>query len=457
MKVLVIGIDGASPLLVEKWIEDLPTFRKIKKQGWFGTSVPPVPAQTPVAWTTFMTGKNPGKHGVFSFITRRRGTYERQIADPTMIRSKTLWSLLGERGKRTGLVNVPMSDVEKLEGFIVPGFLSRTEGIPYPQHVREAVEERFGKEPLVGDVETEVLKNMKLNPERFFERVHQITDKTAQFSRFLAQREDWDFFMTVFMGADRVQHFFWRHVDPAHQKYEENQFTELVKEYYVKIDSLVDEFLGLADEETLTIVLSDHGFCPVNKELVVNNYLKTLGFLNTKDGKVSPEESKAVSYGYGDIWINVKGREPHGKVAFGEEYEAIRDKIIEGLREARVNGEAPIKDVRRREAIYSGDQLESGPDLVAIFKPGWQAARHPEIMKQHEEPYVNSAPMWSGGHDGTHDPADVHGILGLMGSDLQGPEESSVHLSSLTPTILQLMDIPIPEDMDGRPMRFRSR
>lgn len=100
MKVLVIGIDGASPLLIERWIEELSTFRKIKTQGQLGLSVPPTPAQTPVAWTTFMTGKNPGKHSIFSFIMRKRGTYERQIAQPTMIKSKTLWRLLSERGKK---------------------------------------------------------------------------------------------------------------------------------------------------------------------------------------------------------------------------------------------------------------------------------------------------------------------------------------------------------------------
>jgi len=457
MKVLVVGIDGASPLLVERWIGDLPTFRRIKKEGWLGLSVPPMPAQTPVAWTTFMTGKNPGKHGVFSFITRKRGTYERQIADPRMIRSKTLWRLLGDGGKKGGLVNVPMSDVGQVRGFIVPGFLSQTEGIPHPEHVKKAIREEFGDEPLMGDVETEVLKNVNLDPDRFFERVNQITDKTAQMSQFLAQREDWDFFMTVFMGTDRVQHFFWRYVDPAHQKHEESRFTGLVKEYYVKIDGIVKEFLDLVDEETVMIVLSDHGFCPVHKELVVNNYLEALGFLKTRDGKVSPEGSEAVSYGYGDIWLNIEGREPHGMVAAGEEYEATRDLIIEGLRNVRVNGEAPIKDVKRREAVYHGNQLENGPDLVAMFRQGWQAARRPEIMKQHEKPYVNSNPMWSGGHDGTHDPADVPGIAGFIGPGVPKVRGASVRLSSLAPTILQLMGVPVPDDMDDRPLQILSR
>jgi len=454
MKVLVIGIDGASPLLIERWIEELPTFRKIKTQGHLGLSVPPTPAQTPVAWTTFMTGKNPGKHSIFSFIMRKRRTYERQIAQPTMIKSKTLWRLLSERGKKVGIINVPMSDVEQqLNGFVIPGFLSRTEGIPYPEHVKNTISQKFGIQRLAGDVETEILQNVKKEPIRFFERVNQITDETAQVSQFLAQKEDWDFFMTVFMGTDRIQHFFWRYIDPTHQKHEKNQFTNLIKEYYIKIDKIVKGFLDIADKNTLVIVLSDHGFCPVNKELVINNYLEELGFLKVKDGKVDLENSEAVSYGYGDIWLNVKDREPHGILKLGEEYEATRNAIIQGLKNLRINNEKPLRDIKKREEIYWGDNISIGPDLMAIFNVGWQAARHPEIMKrQVSNTYVNEEPRWSGGHDGTHDPLEVPGVFGVIGKEIVGPKNVTINLWDLAPTILNLMHIPIPEDMDGTPI-----
>ncbi|UCE96572.1 MAG: alkaline phosphatase family protein [Candidatus Bathyarchaeota archaeon] len=455
LKVLVIGIDGASPILVERWLEDLPTFQRIKKEGYFGISVPPTPAQTPVAWTTFMTGKNPGKHDIFSFIMRQRKTYERQIAQPAMIKSKTLWTLLCEKEKRVGIINVPMSDMKQVKGFIIPGFLAPTEGIPNPELIQKKLTRKFGIQRFIGDVETEVLLNVKKEPLRFFDRVNQITEETAQISLFLAEEENWDFFMTVLMGTDRIQHFFWRFIDPNHQKYKRNQFTELVREYYKKIDGILKKFLDIMDKETIMIVLSDHGFCPVHSELVINNYLEESGFLKIKNERIDLLKSKAVSYGYGDIWLNVKGREPQGLIESGKEYETTRNTIIQKLRELRFNSEKPFKDIKKREEIYWGNNLRNSPDLVAIFNLGWQAARRPEIMKKHpSRMYVNRNPRWSGGHDGTHDPVDVPGIIGFVGRNIHGPKEVMVHLQDMAPTILQIMDIPIPEDMDGQPMVF---
>lgn len=449
MKLLVIGVDGASPLLIKKWIDELPTFKRIKTDGYFGLSIPPIPAQTPVAWTTFLTGKNPGKHGIFSFMMREKGTYTRKMAQPTIIQSKTLSYFLNQRGKKVGIINVPMSDVGQFNGFVIPGFLSRTEGIPYPKYFKNLITQEFGITSLAGDIETEILQNVERAPVKFFKRANQITDDTARISHLLAQKADWDFFMTVFMGADRIQHFFWKNIDPNHPKYQNNQFTEMVKTFYMKLDRIVKSFLDLADKETLTMVLSDHGFCPVHREVFINNYLKECDFLEVKNNKVDLKNSQAISYGYGDIWLNVKNREPHGIIKPGEEYEKTRDAIIQNLKIIRINGETPFKDVRRREEIYWGENLSSGPDLLAILNPGWQAARHPEIITKQGSKYVNERPRWSGGHDGTHDPDDVPGIFGLIGKDVE-PKNQRVRLRDLGPTILNLMNAPIPPDMDGK-------
>lgn len=456
MKVLVLGFDGASPKLIDRWIENLPTFRTFKEEGIFGQTIPPIPAQTPVAWTTFMTGKNPGNHGIFSFAMRKRGTYEREIIGPEMVKSKTLWRVLSEEEKRVGVINVPMSDKEDVKGFIIPGFLSRSEGVPYPNSVRERIKQRFRVDRLLGDVETETLEKVESNPDLFFERVDQITDDTAEISLYLLQEERWNFFITVFMGMDRIHHFFWRHVDEAHPKYKESKYSKFVKDFYIKTDKIINDFLNSVEEDTLVMVISDHGFCPIHKEIIVNNYLEELGFLKIKNGKIDLEKSKAVSYGYGDIWLNMKGREPKGLVQTGEEYEATRNEIINELKKIRIDGEKPFKDVKKREELYWGNYLSEAPDLTIIFNIGHQAARRPEITSKNKlKRYMNDNPRWSGGHDGTHDPTDVPGIIEILGSGIPSGKEIKVHLWYVAPTILNLMNVPIPSDMDGKPLKLQ--
>jgi len=456
-RVLVLGFDGMSPQLVSRWIDYLPTFKMFQQKGIYGQTIPPTPAQTPVAWTTFMTGKNPGNHGIFSFAFRHAGSYERKIIEPEMLKSKTLWRLLSDAGRRVGVINVPMSDIEKIDGFVIPGFMSRSEGISSPQNVKEKIKTKFGIDRLNGDLEIDTLERAQSDPELFFERVNQITDEMAEISLYLLQQEKWDFFMVVFMGLDRVQHFFWKYVDPNHPKYEESRYDKLVKDFYIKIDKIVDRFLESVDEDTIVMMVSDHGFCAMHTEVIVNNYLEEQGFLTIKSEKVDIEKSKAISYGYGDIWLNVKRREPKGIIALGEEYETTRNQIIEYLKQVTIDGKKPIKDVKKREELWWGTYLNEAPDLSVIFNTGYQAARRPEIaVKNKLKRYANDNPRWSGGHDGTHDPEDVPGIIRIFGPRIPANKKIKIHLWDVAPTILNLMNAPVPPNMDGKVLEWHG-
>lgn len=451
MRVLVVGSDGMSPMLVEKWMEKLPTLRRIKREGVFGRTVPPIPAQTPVAWATFMTGVNPGKHGIFSFTARKVGTYERKVNTPDKIKVETLWKILSKHGKRVGVINVPMSRTEGLNGFIIPGFLAKREGIPYPSEVREKVEKRFGIKRFVGDVEIEVLQRVGGEPDSFFERVDEITDMQVDLSLFLLEEEDWDFFMTVFMGTDRIQHFFWRNVDENHPEYEKNEFTVRVEKYYQKMDKIVSMFLRSVDlNETLFMFLSDHGFCPVHSEVLVNCLLYKQGFAKRDvKGEVDVENSLAVAYEYGDIWLNLEGREPRGKLKF-KEYSGAVEKIRRYLEEIEIDGQKIVKRVVTRD-VYWGPYVSEAPDLMVLFKPGWQASRS-KSKKCKDGNCVARSERWSGGHDGTHDPRDVLGVLALLGCGTFSGLEVEVNLYDLAPTILNALGILVPNYMDGKPI-----
>jgi predicted AlkP superfamily phosphohydrolase/phosphomutase len=458
VRVLVIGIDGASPLLVDRWIDRLPNFRRFRDEGVLGPSVPPCPAQTPVAWTTFLTGQNPGRHGIFSFVTRRPGSYERSIARPDRIRSRTLFQVLSAHGKRLGAVNVPMSTYTDVNGVMIPGFLDRQEGQPQPARVAADLEARFGSTRLVGDVETEYLRGVRDDPDRFFARVDAITEQQRDVCLHLMAEEPWDLFMTVFMGGDRVQHFFWKHVDPQHPDHVRDVYSDRFEAYYRTLDRLLGEFLAQCPRDAVAVLVSDHGFCPVAHEVILNNYLADSGFAVAANGDVDHTRSRAVAYGYGDVWVNLKGREPHGVVAPGDEYEALRDAIVAALEAVTIDGTRPVKRVVKREVVYWGAHLDEAPDLVTVFQPGWQAARRPAIVAQRRDGrYVKDDPLWSGGHDGTHDPVDVPGILGFLGPRVdRGTLPATTHLWDVAPTILRIMGLPVPPDMDGAPLPLRD-
>ena len=457
-KVCVIGLDGASPLLISSWLDQLPTFRRFKDKGWWGYSIPPLPAQTPVAWTTFMTGKNPGKHGIFSFIQRNSGSYQRRIAAPSLIKTDTLWQILSTHRKRVGVINVPMSTYDRINGFMIPGFLDRQEGIPQPQSIHELIKRRFRVSTMPGDVETGVLAQARSNPDLLLNRIDEITELNAKISLYLLEHEPWDFFMTVFMGTDRIGHFFWNHIDPTHPNFTYHEFTERAKRYYRSIDKILAEFLKRIPPETLSILVSDHGFCPVTHEIFLNNYLQQKKYLHVQDEKVDLAHSLAVAYGYGDIWLNVRGREPSGIIQPGHEYQQIREEIIKSLQNIRINGETPIQQVVKREDVYWGPYVSEAADLIAIHNQNWQSARRPEILLQaNKGEYFRANPLWSGGHDGSHNPEEVPGILGFLGPSLNKQQSQlKARLWDVAPTILQYLDLPISQSMDGRPLALNS-
>ena len=449
--VSVIGLDGASPFLVNQWIDDLPTFQQFRDTGLWGHSIPPLPAQTPVAWTTFMTGKNPGKHGIFSFIQRQMGSYQRQIASPSAIKSDTLWQILSAHGKRVGVLNVPMSSYQDINGFMIPGFLDPHEGVPQPASLRKDIARHFQKHTIPGDLETEVLAQARSNPTLLLDRINEITDLNAEISLHLLEHEFWDFFMTVFMGTDRIGHFFWKYADPSHPMFQKHDFSTRVKQYYTRIDSILHRFIESVPPHTLIILVSDHGFCPVSREVFLNNYLQQLGYLRVTKDKIDVAASHAIAYGYGDIWLNVAGREPSGKVRQGTEYNHYRNQVIQFLEAIQIEDQKPIQKVVKREEIYWGPYVHEAADLIAIFHHQWQAARRPEIaLNMSTGGYYNPNPLWSGGHDGTHMPKDVPGILGFLGPNLDTQQPfNQAYLRDLAPTILTLLGVPIPQDMDG--------
>lgn len=503
-RVLVIGLDGATPDLLFPWANEgkLPHLADLINNGVSGSLRSTIPPITAPAWTSFMTGKNPGKHGLFHFIARPRQNYDYTPVNAKDNHAQTLWSILSESNKKVGVMQVPMTfPPEKVNGFIISGL--GTPGIDsnftYPMELREKLLEDF-KFKLHS---TEIY--MKNNEDTFLADLEETERKKEKIVRYLMKEYAWDFFMVVFMMTDIVQHFFWKYMDithPAHNVKEPEKYKNAILNCYQLMDNIIGNILSDIDEDTTVIIMSDHGFGPLCKEIHLNYWLKSLGLqkydgtysskielwllkrglsveriseLAKKNGlhgitKMLPKNikkkvpkrdalsainwqgTKAYSYGnLGFICINLRGREPEGIVP-QEEYEDIRNYIIkelQGLKDPE-SGKNIVETIFKREQLYIGPYVGDAPDLVVAMDMTYQE------IATFSELFVNSvgsieARDINRRRSGQH---RINGTFIMKGKNIkQNSKVENAEIIDLAPTILYNMGIPVPSDMDGKVLK----
>jgi predicted AlkP superfamily phosphohydrolase/phosphomutase len=499
-KILIIGLDGATFDLILPWIKNgkLPNFSFIMENGVYGELRSTIPILTPPAWSSFMTGKNPGKHGVMGFFSREKNGYGIKVTNSTHRRAKEIWTMLSENGKTVGMVNVPITyPPKKVNGFMITGMMTtppKSEDYTYPPFIREELEKIAGRrtlDPLFTYLESEGV---------FINEAFDSTEKLEKISLFFMEKYKPDFFMVVFNGTDYLQHRFWRHIDPEHPMYEAEKSGDYMKiffKYYQKTDEILGNFLKKANDKTTIIIMSDHGAGPLYKYIHVNSWLMQMGLLklnrkwttklkyfvyrlgfgpekiynsllsmrlgsipiktnrsNTKIraflnnffvsfSDVDWLHTKAYSMGSGLIYINVKGREPSGIVNPGLEYESLRKQIINKLYRLKDHetGESIIEKVYTKEEIYSGPYLDTMPDIVFIPKSGYMTFEEYEFA-------ANSVITQSEAVSSTH---KLNGILLMKSPGVKrGLCLQNAEITDIAPTVLYLLGLPIPEDMDGK-------
>lgn len=432
-KVVVIGPDGTPLSLISSLIAEgeLPNFARIFEGGSVRPMTSAIPAVSSVAWSCFMTGKNPGKHGIYGFLDRKPNSYDTYIPNSNVMRSETLWEILSRHGKRVVVMNVPVTyPPRRVNGILVAGFLSpRLEKATYPASVGEQLKSmgyRLDVDPW----------QARENKDKFLEDLYYTLDKRQEAMFHFMETEEWDFFMLQIMETDRLHHFLWEHWEKGDEKYAP-AFLKL----YHKIDGLLGRLYERLTEDTTLVVLSDHGFCTMKKEVFINRWLQDNGWLNfTKDppdslSDIHPD-SKAYSMDPGRIFVNLRGREPQGSVDAGREYEALRKELTDALSELREpeSGEPMIERVYKREEIYSGECYPEAPDLVAMPCRGY------DLKGSIKKAVLTEKGVINGAH--TYNDAMIY----IQGRDINKQE---VAIVDVMPTILRLMDVPIPRDVDG--------
>lgn len=497
-RVLIVGWDAATFDLIKPWMKAgyMPHTKRLLTEGAHRVLNSTIPTLSPVAWTSLITGKNPGRHGTFDFVKRRPGTYELQSVRNHLLSLGTLFHWVNQAGKRVGVINVPFTyPPEPIDGFMVSGMSGALEWeFTYPPELRQ---ELLAQGYLIDNP----IPYQDGNDQNYLEAALATTRKRAEVTQRLLQTKEWDLFMVVFMNIDQLLSFLWHHMDPTHPRHDPAlaHLSRGILELHQYLDTVLGQMIDLAGEDTTVIVASDHGIGPLYKEVFLNNWLQERGYLIRQEApsaqayrrmmrrlglsresiwrrigrartqafkrllpdrlrRLIPTEhpaladqvewsrTKAYSFGnIGQIYVNLIGREPDGIVHPGAEYESLLADLTRDLYKFTdpETGEKLVDVVYRKEELYDGPYLESAPDLNLIMK-NYSYITQMRREFAHSELIRPSLSM-SGFHR-------REGIFIARGLNIQHGEFLPTFIADVTPTVLYLMGLPIPDDMDGQVM-----
>lgn len=433
-RVVVVSIDGVPYSFMQQHIGNghFPNFKRFLERGDFKRMNSVQPTISSVAWSSYMTGKNPAKHNIFGFVDQKPGTHDIFIPTAVNLSSDTIWEIMSRAGKKVFVMNVPVTYPPKpVNGIMIGCFLcTQIEKIAAPASVSAELKQMGYKIDADAWIARESL-------DKFLVEVNTALEKRVEAMFHYLDKEDWDFFQTHIMETDRMNHFFWEHMEHDDPKYARAFF-----DFYKRVDEVLGEVEEKIGEDVEFIVLSDHGFCTIKKEIYLNNYLAEAGvlkFKNTPPKSLADMHPESIGYSLipGRVFVNLQGREPGGSVP-PDKYEATREKLADillNLRE-RDTGEPLIREVLRREDIYEGDNFDAAADLIAVPHDGYDLKGN-----VNKEVFGEKGPLV-----GMHTYEDS--LLWIRNRTLTRGH-NDLWVGDLAPTILKMMDIPVPPDMDG--------
>jgi predicted AlkP superfamily phosphohydrolase/phosphomutase len=475
MKVLVIGLDGASWNLLKPWIDEgkLPTLKKLIEEGVSGNLESSIPPVTFPAWKCYSTGKNPGKLGTYHWMYIDFDKQKIGINDSLSFKSKEIWDYIGCK-LRVGIIDLPTTfPPKKVNGFMISGGIYSSKGFTYPRELEQKLREKYNYEPFI---ET-LIFDTKI--EEAVEKVRAAIKSRFEVAKDALRYDKIDFLNLCIFYIDTLQHYLWD--------------SKEVEDVWKYIDDEIGKILDLLKDDWIVIIMSDHGFTSIKATFNVNVWLQQNGFLSTrvfgfgkfffvtnlnrqklysfiKKIKLIPLLKKlprpimlrlAKEVPDENIGMRVEGMEKYidwkntKAIAIGDliyinrksilDYEKIRDKLItelESIEDPR-SGEKIVKRVYRREEVYWGAFTNRAPDLVILPNTGYRMNHGfgpREVFEFKRKGWI-----------ATHKP---EGILIVYGPGIKkGEIIEKAKIIDVAPTILHILGIPIPSDMDGRVLK----
>lgn len=484
-RVLIIGLDGATFDILNPMMDQgrMPHLKGLLERGASGTLMSTIPPITPAAWTTFMTGKGPGRHGIFDFERYNVHTNELSFNNTRVIGERSIWEIMGDKGLRVGSIQIPMTYPPKpVNGFMITGF--ETPGIgaefTYPPELKDDILRQWPDFTFKTKWDHRASRNIDIFRKNT-DYVNRSFDQGVRLAKYCGEKYGWDAMMVLYKLVDNLQHKTWKYLDPktAHC---DAQRAELSAQCFNHLDGCIGELAEYAKSRDASImIMSDHGHGSLDGKVQPNLLLRKWGYLGVsrtrqagtraryllgrwfggKKGKFAAnrgiEDDLAMDWPTtrafvahagmcGFLYINLKGRQQTGVVEPGE-YDALREEIAERLLALTVRDPAgreihPFEAVHKPEILYNCDrsQYEWLPDLMLVPQPGLAVVR--KIRGGKPVIWSSFARL-----EGTH---RMEGIFAAAGDHVRPTTTAKANMADIAPTLLASLGLPIPNDMEGR-------
>ncbi len=490
-RVIVLGIDGAEPSLLFRWAKagHLPHLGKLLEKSAYGPLRSTVHPLTPQAWTSMITGVNPGRHGIFDFGKRDPQSYNVELVTSRDRRAPAFWQFV-PAAARVGVANVPLTwPPEPLPGFMVTGMHTPTvpEGVWPPELAAQ-----------LGDgYQIDSMIHWYDDPEPFLADVFAML--TARHRAFLRlwDRHDLDVGFFVYVAADRVQHALWGRMSDAHVQAPgaAGDLGDAIFQTYRELDDCLGDWLERLGPDDHLLLVSDHGFGSLKRDVYLNRILIDAGLLRFDPEKVrayqpppAPEpvdrkhawvferqpepattvnDDQLLALGLGDprkltfatvdwqctvayasglcgnVWLNLEGREPEGIIS-PDEIDRTREQVKAALLAVLDpdDGRPVVDAVIEQENVYHGPSLADAPDLLVVMRDYAYTTR-------------GATEFWGRtpvgpvvvGHTGNH---RMHGVVVAAGPKVAPGEIEDADILDVLPTMFHLAAWPVPGDLDGK-------
>jgi predicted AlkP superfamily phosphohydrolase/phosphomutase len=485
-RLTVLGFDAATLDVIEPLIDagELPNLASLLARGAHGTLRSTTHPLTPQAWSTMVTGVNAGQHGIWDFAERGESGYDLRIVNGSYRTAPALWDYLSASGRSVGLVNIPFTwPAPEVNGFAISGFdTAAHDEMTFPRDLLRDVVDSHAE--LVLDHKFPIARDGTID----LALVRRAIDRKVAITIELMERYAPELLFVVFMSADHVQHLAWN-------EWETRRERSPVADVYRILDDALGTFLDAVGADADVMIVSDHGAGSLDGVVNLNAWLEREGFLAYLDEpgavrrlgrralaarrkllpararnlvkRAAPEladraarpsatrlidmaRTRAFSYGaFGNVVLNVRGREEQGIVEPGAEYQSVRAELKERLLELRApGGERIVRAVHDRESLYEGPALDRAPDLIVEFDDyawlgkGNLRRRTPAIWDEVE---IESGSDYA--YVGSHRP---DGMVALAGPSVSRGVTLAAGIEDVAPTILYLLGEPVPSRFEGR-------